>query len=151
MMILLVNETRLHYVRKDRRVGFMETLRELCQKHRNISWIILLSYITFFGCFVFPFSNELFPFDLDKGIMVASSYGIIGLGFAVLLEKHRNILVLSISFIFTIIGLGLRYVIEYGEVSNVMNFIPINIALYVIIIPVYCMIVYRAIYRFKIK
>lgn len=127
----------------------METLRELSKKHRNTAWIILLSYIAFFGCFVFPFSNELFPFDLDKGIMVASSYGIIGWGFAVLLEKHRNTVVLSLSFIFTIIGLGLRYLIEYGEASNVRNFIPINIALYVIIIPVYCMIVYWVIYRFK--
>lgn len=68
-----------------------------------------------------------------------------------LCQKYRNTVVLSLSFIFTIIGLGLRYLIEYGEVSNVRNFIPINIALYVIIIPVYCMIVYWAIYRFKTK
>lgn len=125
----------------------MDKLRENLQKHKLVAWIVVLGYIAFSGCFAFPFSNELFPFDLQKGFMITASYGMIGMCFAGLLEKSKSLIVLALSLLFTIIGLGLRYLLEYGEVSNTINFIPVNIALFVIIVPIYCTVVYWCIYK----
>lgn len=127
----------------------IDGLREYLQKHKRITWIVLLSYIVFNGCFFFPFSNERFAFTLDKGFIVITTYGMIGIGFACILKRGKSLMVLMFTFCFTIIGLICRYFLEYGEVSNIINFIPINIISYLIIIPVYCMAVYWAIYKWS--
>lgn len=125
----------------------MDILRENLQKYKGVAWMVLLGYIIFNGCFVFPFSNELFPFNSSKGIMVITCYGIIGMCFAGLLNKGRSFSVFILTMLFTGIGLICRYFLEYGEVSNTMNFISVNIILFLTIIPLYCMLVYWAIYK----
>lgn len=129
----------------------MVQLHENIQKHKSIYWIVVLGYIVFNGCFGFPFSNELFPFTYSKGLMIAASYGIIGLLFEGLLDKGRQAVVLVATLFFSIIGLICRYILEFGEVSNTMNFIPINIALYLIIIPIYCTLIYWSLYKLTTK
>lgn len=125
----------------------MDKLRLNLQKQKGLALAVLLGYITFNGCFVFPFSNERFPFDFSKAILVISCYGIIGMCFTGLLKKGRSFIVFISTLFFTIIGLICRYFLEYGEVSNTMNFIPINIALYLTIVPFYCTLAYWAIYK----
>ncbi|MDF2858445.1 MAG: hypothetical protein K0Q87_4296, partial [Neobacillus sp.] len=71
----------------------MDQLRETLQKHKWAVWIVLLGYIAFNGCFVFPFSNERFPFDRSKAILFISCYGIIGMCFTGLLKKGRGFIV----------------------------------------------------------
>lgn len=43
---------------------------------------LILGYVIFAGCFVFPFGNERFPFDFKEAYLVVATYGIIALGFA---------------------------------------------------------------------
>lgn len=124
-----------------------DIFRENIKKHKSVLWCFLLGFITFFGFAAFPFSNERSPLDFQKALMLFVGYGYLGLCFAVLLKKGKSHWVLLLSFVFTAIGMGLRYALEYGEVSNTINFIPINIALFIIIIPIYCMTVYWGIYR----
>ena len=120
----------------------MDKLRENIQKRKLITWIIVLVYIIFSGCFGFPFSNEISPFDFTKGYLIVASYGIIGLLFFWLLDKGKSGVVLVVTLFFTMIGLICRYFLEFGEASNTYNFIPINIALYLLIVPIYSTLVY---------
>ena len=129
----------------------MDKLRENIQKHKLITWIIVLGYIIFSGCFEFPFSNEFFPFDFTKGYLIVASYGIIGLLFFELLDKGKSGVVLVVTLFFTMIGLICRYFLEFGEASNKMNFIPINIALYLLIVPIYSTLVYWCVCKFSTK
>mgnify|MGYP000927924722 CR=1 FL=1 len=126
----------------------MNEFRERLKRHQTAAWVFLLGYIAFNGCFVFPFSNELFSFDLQKAYMVAACYGIIGICFSGLAEQHKEFLVFWLSLAFTVIGMGLRYLLEYGEVSNTMNFTMVNVVLFIAVIPVYCMTVYWAVWKF---
>lgn len=51
------------------------------RKNPTLAKVLLLAYIVFVGCFVFPISSENFPLDLMKVYLIIGSYGIIGLGF----------------------------------------------------------------------
>lgn len=129
----------------------MSELRRNVQKHKRLLWVMVLAYTAFNGCFVFPFSNELFPFDFSKALLVVVGYGMIGILYAGLLEKGKGIPVLLLTVLFTLIGLMGRYFLEFGEVSNSMNFIPLNIVLYLTIVPFYCTMVYWAIWKWFVK
>lgn len=120
----------------------MDKLKENLQKHRTVMYLILYSYLVFNGCFAFPFSNELFPLDYDKGCMLILGYGQISIVFAVLFNRNKHLNVLLATFFLTLLGMLCRYFLEYGEFSNTINFTPLNIASFLIIIPVFCTIVY---------
>ena len=62
--------------------------------------------------------------------MIIVSYGILVTLFASLLGRNKTIHVYSISLLFTTLGMILRYIIEYGEYSNTINFTHINIIMY---------------------
>lgn len=128
----------------------MTNLRRNLRKHKYITWVILLGYLAFMGCFSFPFGNELFPFDISKGVILVTGYGIIGMCFAGILDKGKEVIVAVLLVIFTVTGLLCRYILEYGEVSNTMNFTLANIFSFLIIIPLYCTAVYWAIYKYEI-
>lgn len=117
------------------------------QNHPKVLKRFILGYIIFAGCFVFPFGNELFPFDFTKAYLVIASYGIIGLGFAGIYGIHKEKFVYAASLFLTVLGMICRYILEYGEVSNTMNFTLFNIVSYVAVIPVFTV----AAYYFSIK
>jgi len=129
----------------------MNEIRFNTQKHKRLIWPIVLFYTAINGCFVFPFSNEMFPFDFTKAILVMFGYGMIGIFYVGLLDKGKGISVLMLTLFFTIIGLIFRYFLEFGEVSNTINFIPVNIVLYLVIIPIYSTLVYWAIWKWYAK
>lgn len=119
----------------------MKNLRLFVQKHKKITWMIVIGYLIFCGCFLFPFSNERDSFDFAKAYIILAGYGIIATIFACLLN-NKVIRVYFLSLIFTVIGLISRYLLEYGEYSNTINFTQINIIMYVGIIPVLCTLIY---------
>ena len=120
----------------------MENIRVFVQKHKKLSWLVLIGYLIFCGCFVFPLSNERWSPDFEKACMIIVSYGILVTLFASLLGRNKTIHVYSISLLFTTLGMILRYIIEYGEYSNTINFTHINIIMYLGIIPVFCTLIY---------
>lgn len=129
----------------------MNKLRRTLENNKTTARIVLCSYIIFNGCFIFPFSNELFPFTYDKALMVIMGYGLIGLYFSMILNKGKSFKVFTITFLFTVIGMICKYLLEFGEVSNVRNFIPINIFLYLAIVPLYTTIVYWLSHKYGIN
>lgn len=121
----------------------MKELKSYLQNHPKITIGIILGYLIFAGCFVFPFGNELFPFDFTKGYLVVATYGIIGLGFAGVYGEHIEKFVYIISLVLTGIGMICRYFLEYGEVSNTINFTTFNIISFLVIIPVLTLVAYH--------
>ncbi len=128
----------------------MENIRIFVQKHKKVSWLILISYLIFCGCFVFPLSNERWLFDFEKAYMIIVGYGILAILFASLLSSNKTIHVYLISLLFTTVGIILRYILEYGEYSNTINFTQINIIMYLGIIPVICTLIYWIICKLKL-
>ena len=78
--------------------------------------------------------------------MIIISYGILGILFVSLLSSNKAIYVYSISLLFTTLGMILRYIIEYGEYSNTINFTQIYLIMYLGIIHVFCTLMYYIIY-----
>lgn len=113
------------------------------RKHPTLAKVILLAYIVFAGCFVFPISSEPFPIDFMKVYLIVASYGMIGLGFAGLYGVAKEKWVYLITFSLTILGMIFRYVLEYGEVSNNYNFTMLNVVSYIAIIPMFTVIIYH--------
>ncbi len=103
---------------------------------------VILIYISFNGCFMFPFFNELFPLEQKEIISFLIAYGIIGIGLSKVFKTNKSAVVFFLTLLFTLIGMIIRYFIEYGEFSNTINFTSLNIFLYIIIVPTYCTIIY---------
>ncbi|MBE6023995.1 MAG: hypothetical protein E7231_12380 [Cellulosilyticum sp.] len=125
----------------------MDQLRKSMLTHPKLVWILVLAYTAFNGCFFFPFSNPYHSMDMGRTFTFLVAYGYIGIGFTGVLAKNKLHLVLALSFLFTFIGMGLRYWLEYGEISNVYNFTFTNIILYILVIPIYCTLVYWLVYQ----
>ena len=60
---------------------------------------------------------------------------------------NRERMVYIVMFVFTVIGMICRYLLEFGEVSNTYNLTLFNIVSYLIIIPIGTTIFYRLMVR----
>lgn len=112
---------------------------------------LILGYVVFAGCFTFPFGNKEFPLDLTKAYLVLVGYGVIGLGFAGIYGVGKERFVGGITLLLTVAGLLCRFLLEYGEVSNVMNFTPWNVILYLVLVPLYTLLTYHFIVKYLTK
>ena len=121
-------------------------LQYFFEKHSQLPGILLMGYIIFAGCFVFPIRSEPFPLDFSGVYLLVSSYGVIALASAGIFGPGREKKVYITTFLLTAIGMGCRYLLEFGEVSNTYNFTLFNIVSYLALIPAgtaaaYCWIV----------
>lgn len=121
-------------------------LQYFFEKHSQLPRILLMGYIIFAGCFVFPIRSEPFPLDFSGVYLLVSSYGVIALASAGIFGPGRGRKVYITTFLLTAIGMGCRYLLEFGEVSNTYNFTLFNIVSYLALIPAgtaaaYCWIV----------
>lgn len=121
-------------------------LQYFFEKHSQLPGILLRGYIIFAGCFVFPIRSEPFPLDFSGVYLLVSSYGVIALASAGIFGPGRGRKVYITTFLLTAIGMGCRYLLEFGEVSNTYNFTLFNIVSYLALIPAgtaaaYCWIV----------
>ena len=121
-------------------------LQYFFEKHSQLPGILLMGYIIFAGCFVFPIRSEPFPLDFSGVYLLVSSYGVIALASAGIFGPGRGRKVYITMFLLTAIGMGCRYLLEFGEVSNTYNFTLFNIVSYLALIPAgtaaaYCWIV----------
>lgn len=129
----------------------MNKFRSYLEDYPKIPKKIILGYIIFAGCVIFPFANERSPFDFNKAYLVIASYGIIGLGLAGAYGINKEKFVYIASLILTGLGMISRYFIEFGEVSNTMNFTPFNIISYLVVIPIFTVVAYRFIIKYLMR
>lgn len=122
-------------------------LQHFLKAHPQIPKVLTLGYIVFAGCFVFPIRSEPFPLDFQGVYLLMAIYGVIALALAGILGPDRGRMVYIVTFLLTAVGMGCRYLLEFGEVSNTYNFTLFNIISYLAIIPIGTMIAYHWIVR----
>lgn len=122
-------------------------IQKFLKAHPQVPKALTIGYIIFVGCFEFPISNAPFPPDFQGLYVVLTSYGMIALAFAVSWGADRWRLVYLLMLLFTAVGMGCRYLLEFGEVSNTYNFTLINVISYLVIIPLGTTIAYQWIVR----
>ncbi|WP_417127144.1 hypothetical protein [Paraprevotella clara] len=115
--------------------------------HPQIPKILILGYIVFAGCFVFPIRSEPFPLDFQGVYLLVASYGVIALALAGIWGPDKGRMVYIVTFLLTVVGMVCRYLLEFGEVSNTYNFTLFNIISYLAIIPTGTTIAYHWIVR----
>lgn len=110
----------------------IEKLFEYIQEKRKIFWFITLFFVSLNGCFMYPLSDYLKDFT---GYSIYTLYIIyIGLLFLGLL-RNNTLAVYLLTLLFTAAGIGIRYFIEIGEVSNAINFTIKNLFTFIFIYP----------------
>ena len=122
-------------------------LQHFFKVHPRIPKILVLGYIVFAGCFVFPIRSKPCPLQLQREYFLTTVYGVIALAFAGIWGPDRERMVCVVTFILTVIGMACRYLLEFGEVSNTYNFTLFNIVSYLVIIPIGTTIFYRFMVR----
>ena len=125
-------------------------LQQFFKIHPQIPKVLTLGYIIFAGCLVFPIRSESFPLDFQGVYLLVACYGVVALSLAGIWGPNRERMVYIVTFLLTAVGMGCRYLLEYGEVSNTYNFTLFNIVSYLAIIPIGTTIAYQLIVR-KLK
>lgn len=113
----------------------MEQFREKIQRKKELWWGLALFYTAFSGCFSFPLRMPGDMFGWNTVFLPVFSWLLLGVFYVGLLRKGVGKVAL-LTLLFTAAGMGARYLLEYGEVSNTTNFTPLNIALYLVLAPV---------------
>jgi hypothetical protein len=130
----------------------MGKLYDFINKKRKIVWVATLVYIVINSCFMFPSLNIMIKtktIDYSFSYVIVIGYSMIALILTGLL-KEKPIKVFFLTLFFTAIGLGCRYALEFGEVSNMVNFTGINVLIFLITIPLFVMLVYLIIPKIEL-
>lgn len=106
----------------------MNEIIKFTQFYRKSSWIVATIVLIWFGFCSFPLGIKLYT------AMLVIPYTYTGIILVGLVEKSA-FKVFLFAMTFTIIGMICRYLIEYGEVSNTINFTLMNIIIFLIAIP----------------
>lgn len=125
------------------------------EREMNLGYIIcavvimgILSYIVFAAAVSFPICDRYGEISGSKAYMLICEYGLIAWMFAKLYGRKKNRLVYLSTVALTIGGMSIRYLVEYGEVSNIYGFTFHNIVAYIVYIPVCTMGMYYYISRY---
>lgn len=115
----------------------MENLQINIRKHKKLFGILGLVFIVCLECCIFPVGNFSLGGSLTVGyINLATAIGIskcIGEIEVLVFPKISWLWIFVINLGITILGMGARYFLEYGEVSNTYNFTLKNIVIHMII------------------
>lgn len=108
-------------------------MREKLLAHKTAFIIFACAFIVFMGCFSFPIYNFTPDAPESKwynGAVALFGYAETGMLLGLIYERRSNIKAAGTALVMTGLGMACRYMMEFGEVSNVYNFTLPNIALH---------------------
>ena len=115
----------------------MTKIQKLINEHKRVLCIIGLLFIIALECCVFPVGNLTLRGGITIGIINLFSAIVIGKCAgeieAAIFPKATWIWILILNFAITVLGMAVRYFLEYGEVSNTYNFTLKNIIVHIVI------------------
>ncbi|MEI5907909.1 hypothetical protein WAK64_12670 [Bacillus spongiae] len=129
----------------------MEQFFNLIHKRKKLFWFITIFYIVFNGCFMFPFNRMAIEANGSLNsflIVVISAYVFIALLLGGLV-RNKGLTIFLLTLLFTSVGMVLRYILEYGEVSNTVNFTMRNIMITIVFIPLFVTLVNITVVKFN--
>lgn len=109
----------------------MDTIIKKVQSHKTLVSVLILGFAVFINCFGFPIYN----LSRDWPALIVVEYVFltflsafyIGGGLAILFPEKRYPFIVFITIASTCAGMGCRFLLEFGEVSNTYNFTVPNI------------------------
>lgn len=115
----------------------MKDIKAAIIKHKKTVCILGLIFVIFLECCVFPVGSITHTKWFTIGIInLITAVGIckcVGEMEAALFPKASGLMISFLNLGITIMGMVLRYFLEYGEVSNTYNFTPKKIVIHMII------------------
>ena len=129
----------------------MNKFRLYLQNHPKIHKAIFFANFILLGCFAFPLVNSRIPSAFWKTYLIVVAYGIVGAGFVTIFGINKEKFVYITSLISTVLGMIIRYIVEYDEVSNTINFTTFNIISYLVVIPIFTVVAYKFIIKRLLK
>lgn len=120
-------------------------------RYRRVMMWVLWTYIVFAAAVSFPICDRYGEISGSKAYTLICEYGLIAWMFAKLYGGKRNRLVYLSTLAFTVGGMSIRYLVEYGEVSNIYGFTFHNIVSYMVYIPACTMGMYYYMSRYLVK
>ena len=115
----------------------MKDIRTAIIKHKKMVCILGLLFVILLECCVFPVGSithtEWFTIGIINLITAVGICKCVGEMEATLFPKASGVMISLLNIGITIMGMVLRYFLEYGEVSNTYNFTPKKIAIHMII------------------
>ena len=115
----------------------MNKWQEILQKHRKFVCTIVFMLMILFSCTTFPFFN--FTHEWSKTIrymnifITWTAFWVMGTAEAEVLRDKSSLTVLVLNLFLVLAGMGARYLLEYGEISNVYNFTMLNSIVHIFI------------------
>lgn len=111
-------------------------------------FVIMFFFSCFLSCCFFSIVNFNNNNPVDLGItmyftiiaMSFVSYVEIGMLQAIILQKKSIIFVIILNISIISLGLVFRYLLEFGEISNVYNFTIKNVLFHVFILTLFCLV-----------
>jgi len=122
----------------------MRQFYEAVRKRKKLFLVIAYGYTIFNGCFIFPIYRHLEP---SFYLMTLFAYISISLIYVSLFKKKPIRVFISTLFL-TAVGLIGRYFLEYGEVSNTINFTTVNMTVFLTAVPLIVTLAYMIIPKF---
>ena len=104
---------------------------------------IFWGFVVFFACFNFPIGSEKFPAEWHDYIRFFYCYAMTALGLHAVYGEDRGPSLYPRLVLFTALGMGCRYLMEFGEFSNTYNFTLFNIVVYLFAAPIVTLLVYE--------
>lgn len=108
----------------------MDQMRKNIRRNPGLFWALEIIYLIFVGCFSFPLRAEVQPAaTLLIGVVIM----------AVILAALMDRCIWKawgLGLVCLAAGVAGRYALEFGEVSNTVNFTPVNLAVFLVGVPV---------------
>lgn len=115
----------------------MMTLVRWIQNHRKLATALAIAFFIVMACCAFPIYNLTKQyskaFTLLSLLLNISVYYYLGTAMAFFLPKASKGQMVLVSLLLIGAGMLCRWLLEYGEVSNMYNFTPANIALHLLV------------------
>ena len=108
----------------------MNKWQEILQKHRMLICTIIFMLMILFSCTTFPFFN--FTHEWSKTIrymnvfITCTAFWVMGTAEAEVMREKSSLTVFVLNLFLVFAGMVARYLLEYGEISNVYNFTMLN-------------------------
>ena len=113
----------------------MKTLERFFSHHRRLATTVAFFCFAILGGCIFPVYNLTRPesnYSPWSHFYLAASLAVFWGGTAkAMFPKAGFLPILALNFAVTLAGMGFRYLLEFGEVSNTYNFTLPNMALHI--------------------
>ena len=113
----------------------MKKLIAFLQTHIKVARGLVILCGAFFACFTFPIRVGDFPLGWLNLYVQIAAYAAIAEGFSGVYGPGKIRWVWLMALLSTVLGLVGRYLLEFGEVSNIYNFTPFNLVAFLLVVP----------------